>query len=348
MQYQNYLIEYKQIDSNLFVKLTDKNSKISYENTITPEQIDNLPISKFIKIFENCIKSITNYYIIIETSNEENQLILSLTYNNEIIDLLYTIHLEKTSSTNTNNTLLKRIEQLEKIIDENNQITIAKIFNIEIQNDNMTKLTTNYIRYPKNTEHIEINLPDDTYDVSRNIKKIYQLQFNYDIDPNEIFTNLKKITTNRGEYLIYFTQTTDYLHIKKNIDSYNICINNNTIEEIDINNNENFNNTLCHLENAAYNLIKYNKFSDPTKSYSGLISNMDYPKLTKIKVKWINLQENFLKFVKQCKKLKKIILCKIINRIYRGSNNNLQEIRNYCSQNSIELEIGEIIIQDCN
>ena len=50
MEYQNYLIEYKQVDSNLFIKFTNKNSNESYENIITPYQIDNLPINKFIKM----------------------------------------------------------------------------------------------------------------------------------------------------------------------------------------------------------------------------------------------------------------------------------------------------------
>jgi hypothetical protein len=165
MEYQNYFIEYKQNDSNLFVKFTDKNSKISYENIITLEQIDNLPISKFIKILENSINSISNYKIIIELSNDE--LTLNLNYDTEILNLSYRIILEKISSIQTIDNLLKRIEKLENIIDGNNQITIAKNFKIETKNDNMTKLTTNYI-----------NLPDDSDidTISNRSDSIYEIQ----------------------------------------------------------------------------------------------------------------------------------------------------------------------------
>lgn len=363
MEYNNYFIEYKLIDSDLFLKITDKNTKISYENIITQNQINDLPINKFIKILENSIKLIPDYNVDIEI--EIDQLILYLSYDNEIINLDYTIYLDKFSSTEINNSLLKRIEQLEKIIDDNNLITIAKIFNIEIQNDKMTKLTTDYIRYSKDTTHIEINLPDDTYDISKNIKNIYQLQFNFNIDPTEIFTNLKKLSVSKIEYLLYFSQFAKYKSNKKGILSsdieYNVYINNNTIQEITISDKKTSAlNLICNSNIDVNEILKYNKFNINATNINGGKNHVDmnryfidYPELTIIKIDCIDAYtiNNFLNnFIKKCKKLKtiiiyKFIIYKIVFNIDNINHNCLPEIREYCENNNIKLEIVEIIIK---
>ena len=61
MEYQNYLIAFKQVDSNLFVKFTNKKSYESYQNIITPEQIDNflLTIYIFLRYFFKSILFLT-------------------------------------------------------------------------------------------------------------------------------------------------------------------------------------------------------------------------------------------------------------------------------------------------
>lgn len=119
MEYQNYLIVFKQVDFNLFIKFTNKNSNISYENIITTEQIDNLPINKFVKILENSINLIPNYNIEIESSPDENYLFVCLTHDNEIINISNKIQLNQVKS---NDVLIKRIEQLERIVEGNNKI----------------------------------------------------------------------------------------------------------------------------------------------------------------------------------------------------------------------------------
>ncbi len=87
---QNYFIVYGQFYSDLFVKFTDKNTYISYENTISPKDFDNLPISKFIEIFGNCINSIPNYKIFIELDLYDD-LKLNLNYDTDNLNLSYQI-----------------------------------------------------------------------------------------------------------------------------------------------------------------------------------------------------------------------------------------------------------------
>jgi hypothetical protein len=398
MEYQNYFIEYKQIDSNLFVKFTDKHSKISYENTITPEQIDNLPISKFIKILENCQLLIPNYNIIIEKLNNDNQLTLFLTYDIEIINLSYTIQLEKSSSTKTNDSLLKRIEQMEKIIDDNNQITIAKIYNLETYNYKMTNITNEYLRYSPKTEYIEVILPENKYDITTYKRNNYDIKFNYDIDSTQIFTNLKKIKLSDWKYLSYFMSLCKYMYPKvKSLN--NFCYGkissdnhkttgmyayyyNNTIEEIEITHSKYTNtyieyedirhekNTYIDVESEQnsdmteikeYNLITkigyHVNSSDPFQSRSESLfsfSELHLPKMNKITVNLIESGYCFdflLVIIKQCVNLKSLIFNKInlsdkkINSEYTliQYGKSLSEIKEYCKDKKINLQIDEII-----
>lgn len=246
MEYQNYLIVYKQVDFNLFIKFTNKKSNQSYENIITPEQIDNLPMNKFIKMLENSVNLVPNYNITIKLSDDNNQLIICLTYDTDMINISNTIHLEKTSinQVKSSDVLIKRIEklertieQLERITEENDKITIAKLLNVETYNHNCSSLTCQYLKFSKNTEHIEIILPPNKHDISRDKRNNYELIFNYDIDPNEVFTNLKKITISDCTYLNYFFNYCIYRIIASPNSGreyeYKLCISNNTIEEIE-------------------------------------------------------------------------------------------------------------------
>lgn len=372
MEYQNYIVNFKQVDSNLFVKFTNKNSNISYENIITPELIGNLSINKFIKLLENCINSISNYNIIIELSPEQNQLILFLTHDTEIINLSYTIHLNKSSEhlVKSNDVLIRRIEHLERIIDENNKVTVAKIFNVETHNYVMTSLTSEYIRYSKNTDHIEIYLPENTHDISRDKRNNYEIKFNYDIDPNEVFTNLKRISISNYEYLFYFCQYCSY----KNPNNSEIggrqdmlAISNNSIEEIEF--KSNYNNFHVMLDSGFYylkpvysdglieilNKQKYIKNHLHTKNiddHSREYAVIDFPKLKKIISTYIWAEDilfgilQFIKILKKynkCKKLKKLQLIKIKAQQTNNFGKYLAELRNACQENEIELVIDEII-----
>jgi len=342
MEYQNYFIEYKQIDLNLFVKFTDKNSKLSYENIIGPEQIDNLPINKFIKILENCIKKTTNYNIIIE--NEDNQLILFFNYDNEIINLSYTIQLHK-SSTKTNDNLLKRIEQLEKIVDENNKINIAKIINLETYNYKMTNITNEYLIYSPKTEYIEVILPEDKYDITTDKRNNYDINFNYGIDPIQIFTNLKKIKLNDWKYLSYFLSICKCIYTKntqKNCDGRDVSTAgvyeyyyNNTIEEIEIINPcgisyLGYQNTINDVCKKSYNNNMYDFYINISKLYHNYNKEVEnnynkvggvcgeiilhLPKLNKIKINIIKSGRYFdliLNIIKDSINLKSLIINKI-------------------------------------
>lgn len=373
MDYQNYIVSYKQVDSNLFVKFTDKNSNISYENIITPELIDNLPINKFVKLLENCINSISNYNIVIKLSHGKNQLTLFLTHDTEIINLSYTIHLDKSSDNHvkSNDVLIRRIEQLERIIDENNKITVAKIFNVETHNYIMTSLTSEFIKYSKNTDHIEIYLPENTHDISRDKRNNYEIKFNYDIDPNEIFTNLKKISLSNYEYLFYFCQFCSYKNPNNSefVDRQHMLgISNNSIEEIEF--KFNYYDFHCMLVSGfdflkpvysdglreIVNKQKYIKNHLHTlniDNHSREYVIINFPKLKKIISTYIsgeNTLYGLLEFIKICKKhnkcqkLKKLHLIKIKAE---HTNNNfgkyLTELRNTCQENGIELVIDEII-----
>jgi hypothetical protein len=369
MEYQNYLIVFKEeeVDSNIFIKFKNKNSNISYENIITSQQINNLPINKFVKILENSINSIPNYNIIIELSPDENQLIVFLSYDTNIINISHTIHLEKTSNNQvkSNDILINRIEQLERINEENNKITIAKILNVETYNYNMSSLTCNYIKYSKNAEHIEIILPKNTHDISRDKRNNYEIKFNYDIDPNDIFTNLKKITISDYNYLFYFCH---FCSLKIPSTGVILSMSNNSIEEIEF--MDDYNDFHCFLQpgqkflesvfsDGLHEILNKQKYikNDNKKSvhnrYNSDDISVDFPNLKKIISSICNGPNNLygiLEFIKACKKnnrskkLNKLILKKII---YQGFNeysrNYLCELRNVCKDNQIELEIGEII-----
>lgn len=387
MEYQNYLIVFKQIDSNLFVKITNKKSNESFENLITPDQIDNLPINKFIKILENSIKFIPDYNIIIESSPDpdQNQLTVFLSYDNEIINLSYTFHLEKSSveQNNSNKILIERIEKLEKTLDElektleeNNKITIGKIHNIETYNHNLSSLTSQYIKYSKNTEHIEIILPENTHDISRDKRNNYELKFNYDIDPNEVYTNLKKITISHWEYLFYFFNYCSYKFDQTNTVNtkiYMLYMSNNTIEEII------FGKKYCDFHrviggpfgsqyagrvfsDTAKDIIVKQKYISKTVSIDSINNGkelcehqveIDMPKLQKIiaiDISYANTLLGLVEFIiklksnNKSKNLKKIIINKLtINSSCKSIPSYLKELRDLCEKYSIELDIHEII-----
>lgn len=383
MEYENYLITYKQIDFDVFIKFTDKISKVSYVNTITKDYLDTINITKFTKMFENCIGSVPNYFIVIELSPDENQLILYLTYDTEMISISQTIQLNKVDNnqTKSNDVLLKKIKQLERIIEENNVVTIAKIFNLETQNYNLITVSNDFIRYHPDTEHITVILPENTHDISRNRRMNYEIRFNNDIDPTEIFTNLKKITTNNPWYLLYFCSYCIYAFpenengredLRKNL-KIGIAYN-NTIEEIEFTKNTNWlylnyfyqftnkhdfvetpitnqkyfmNNSIeinCHGVNKS---INFNKINTQNK--------FNFPKLKKITYDYIETDEPItfiLNFIKHCEALKILKLTKINFSIPVMKNNperirqcssSLSEIRTYCEQNNIEIMIGEIV-----
>ena len=262
----------------------------------------------------------------------------------------------------------KTIEQLERITEENNKITIAKILNVETYNHNFSSLTCEYLKFSKNTEHIEIILPANTHDASSDKRNKYELKFNYDIDLNEVFTNLKKISISNNTWIYYFFNYCSYRIIASPNSGrqyeYIICLGNNTIEEIKF--YEYSNNGFClpsiHILSdtnedivAKQKYIKKYNTNPFIQCEENTFKETIYclPELKIITVNYTNAGhlDSLNNFIEKCKSknksknFKKLVLNKI--EMYTSYNNNhvknLNDLREICKKFLIELEIKEII-----
>ena len=396
MEFSNYAIIFNQInEDNVFIKFTDKTTNISYKGIITSEQLDNININKFVKMFNNCVNMMPNYNISIQIITDKNEMVISLVYDTDMISITENIHLSQdiVSDSDILSGLHAKIKHLEQIISDSNKITIAKIFELKTQNYNFVDVKNSYIKYSQDTTHIETILPDNTYNTSTGEQIGYELAFNYDVDPAEIFVNLKKITLSDPLYIYYFCSFCHYFgQVDKSNASqhkipYNIVIYNNNIEEIIIvRNDRNLNltwlnnNILDCIRGCSTNetqillgkiylmyLKKQNYFIEKPlylDNFKPLCPNenkiFSFPKLTKITWECICSPDEFYFlttcFVTYFKKLKHLQINKIDFSKYAysveperrlGVINScatyVSDIRKYCADNNIRLEIGEII-----
>ena len=373
MQYQNYSIQTKKIESEFYIKFTDINTNCEYENIITSEQINNYHIDKFIKLFSNCIGLVIDYKI--NVRKEQDMLIIYLCYDNGIINLDFTILLaKKVNLDSSNNTksyqdVLTRLEKMEKKIEENNKVTIAKIYNLETHNYNLTSISHEYIKYSPDAEYIEVILPEDTYDISFDKRNNYELEFQIQQTQIDLFKKLKKISINNPQYLLKFCHFIKFTTPNNN--KILTIAYNNQIEELEIikNNRPTYSTYIINCYNPNLNTshrlkVHYNTSNLILVDNSEDWFNYDeekklefnFPKLKIIIWNSIDVEINrddlqFILFlIKYCKKLDLLKLGKINFSSHRHASNliaiytkELSEIRIYCEKNNIKLEIGEII-----
>lgn len=351
----NYNTNYKIIDSSLLITFSNKTTLEIFENIITEEDINNTRITKFIKFFDKCISSLTNYVVIIKKN--EDFLDIELIYSIDEIDIKYNINLPKKYNTET--TTKKKI------------ISFGKLYHLTSRNYKMLNIEHQYIRYPTDTEQIDLIIPQETRDKITEIIDTYELKLDYSLDPVEIFTNLKRIKLTRLNDLLYFCSNFDYIYSQN--EKYNLVyiLYNNTLEEIDLS----LNNLQCPLSHII-NLTKRiemksnggkNDLDDIKHKYSV------YPYYYNIPRELITYNEHIdcnynAKFIWSFPNLKKIIfaslfesdLVNVIELIERSPHlnfikflrltkqnsslkNYINELKEYCELNRINLKIDEII-----
>jgi hypothetical protein len=387
LNYQNYQVEINTNEkTSLNIKFTNLSNRNVFQKIIKPSDLTDLTIIKFAKLLENAIKNFQGYSLVLEES--DFQLGIFLLFESDLLDITQNIFLDKTNLTKSNNLsglkistqknqfdesksdyilqLENRIVVLENKIKEKDLITIAKIFNLQTYNFNFYALSDYYIRYPSNTESINIILPEDTYDDVTDKRNTFSIEWNESIDPIEHFKNLKKLTINNFSYLKYFCST---------YGSECIIYYNNFIEEIIVQGEFKFefDNLSCAMSCFDY-ISRGNEYKSMTHSMgkSGIdhCNNKDihnsepnnfifsFPKIKSLYFTKINCYQYntlneidfVLKFINGCSSLNKIVLNKIYFKSYLGDKLNkgkqsLHDLKKYCQEKKIKLEICEIIYE---
>lgn len=120
MQYNNYNIDWSNLDYQINLSFVNNITEVKYEKIIHEQDIKIGSIKKFIIMLKNCINLVKDYNM--EISENENELNVMLNYNSDLLDLDEIIILHKLSVSqidsllNQNSKLKKRIEQLESKI----------------------------------------------------------------------------------------------------------------------------------------------------------------------------------------------------------------------------------------
>lgn len=380
MQYQNYKIETPYTNIGLEIKFTNLIDGCVYKKLVKPEDLTDLSISKFIKLLENSIKQVNGYTM--EIDEENNLLVLFLSFESDLLDISQTIYLDKNNITNQSDIvnseslieLKNRINLLENVIKEKNLITIAKIYNLETYNYNFSSITNKYLKYSPDTESIEIILPDDIYDITTDKRNSFTIEFNLSIDPTEYFTRLKKLTLSNFYDIRYFCSTYIYtcpeINTNTNTNTTNseyLVYYNNTIEEI-INTNKlntprfdfrikfkDYDSRINELKKHNHELnsssVKIIGLNNDIGSHTTKIIKFSFPKLKKICFTTIIALyfENILHLIKGCTCLTNLEFNKIKftkccpAETYQKK---LQEIKLYCQTHNIKLEICEIVYDE--
>ena len=246
MEFKNWTIQSKNIENTFYIKLIDKNTFNSYENIIEQKDLKDITIDKFIKFFVNCVNLQKDYELFINCDDDDsNTLVLLLKYSTDLLDLEQHIFLNKIDET-TNDDIYGKLSNLEKKINNLSMVSIGKIYNLETYDFNFSNITYEYIKYPTDTEAIEIIIPEEIYDITTNKRNSFDIELNQYIDCCETFTNLKKLKTNIFPIIYYFCSNVFYWignpgETRGNPDNETekklMLFTNNTIEEIVILNN---------------------------------------------------------------------------------------------------------------